>query len=60
MLVSASQIKEKYYVEKQKYQTDLLTRLTKNKVKHFIANIDDPLDQTLFDILTMRNKAVVK
>ncbi|WP_159820591.1 DUF58 domain-containing protein [Colwellia sp. 20A7] len=60
VLVSANQVKEKYYVEKQKYQTDLLTRLTKNKVKHFIANIDEPLDQTLFDILTMRNKAVIK
>ena len=60
ILVSANQVKEMYHIEKHKYQTDLQTTLAKNKVKHFIANIDDPLDQTLFDILTMRNKAVVK
>lgn len=56
ILVSASQIKENYFTEKLKYQTDLLTQLAKNKVQHFVANIDEPLDQTLFDILKMRNK----
>jgi len=56
ILVSASQIKAKYFTEKLKYQADLLAQLAKNKVQHFVANIDEPLDQTLFDILKMRNK----
>jgi uncharacterized protein (DUF58 family) len=60
VLVSASQIKETYYAEKLKYQTSLLSTLAKNKVRHFVANIDQPLDQTLFNILTMRNKVVSK
>lgn len=56
VLVAASQIKERYFTEKLRYQTDLLSQLAKNKVQHFVANIDEPLDQTLFDILKMRNR----
>ena len=56
VLVSASQVKTQYFTEKLKYQTHLSTTLAKHKVQHFIANIDEPLDQTLFDILKARNK----
>lgn len=55
-LVSASQVKEDYFKAKVQSQQDLVTQLTKHKVKHFIANIDAPLDQTLFDMLKARNK----
>lgn len=60
VLVSANQIRESYFDSKLKYQTNLTSDLAKVKAHHFIANIDKPLDQTLFDILTMRNKRVLK
>jgi uncharacterized protein (DUF58 family) len=60
VLVSANQIKDKYFEEKLKTQASLLSQLARSKVQHFMANIDEPLDQTLFDILKARNKAVVK
>lgn len=56
ILVSANQVKEKYFTEKAKVQAELLTKLTKYNVQHYIANIDEPLDQTLFDILKARSK----
>ncbi len=60
VLVSASEIKEKYFIKKSNYQADLLAKLTTSKVQHFVANIDKPLDQTLFDILRVRNKVAAR
>lgn len=60
ILVSANQVKEQYFIEKHKYQSLLNIKLAENKVKHFIANIDRPLDQTLFDILSERNKVAAR
>lgn len=58
ILVSANQVKETYFTEKEKVQTELLSTLAKVKVQHFMANIDEPLDQTLFDILKARNRVI--
>jgi len=60
VLVSGRQVRESYFTEKSTYQTNLLVELGKYNVQHFIANIDKPLDQTLFDILTIRNKVATK
>ena len=60
ILVSAQQVKAQYLAEKAMYQAQLIAQLTKYQVQHFVANIDEPLDQTLFDILTVRNKAAIK
>jgi len=58
ILVSASQVKANYLNNKAIYQEQLLAQLAKHKVQHFIANIDKPLDQTLYDFLRVRNKVV--
>lgn len=56
ILVSAKQIKDKYFSEKLKSQTELTSQLAKMKTQHFVTNIDDPLDKVLFDIFKARNK----
>ncbi|MFT5759132.1 MAG: hypothetical protein ACI9LM_003886 [Alteromonadaceae bacterium] len=58
LLVSASQVKADYFHYKATYQEQLLTQLAQHKVQHFHANIDKPLDQTLYDFLRVRNKVV--
>jgi len=56
MLVSASQVKADYFQNKATYQEKLLSQLAIHKIQHFHANIDKPLDQTLYDFLRARNK----
>jgi uncharacterized protein (DUF58 family) len=58
ILVSASQVRADYFHNKATYQEQLLTQLAKHKIQHFYANIDKPLDQTLYDFLRARNKVV--
>ncbi|MCJ8321704.1 MAG: DUF58 domain-containing protein, partial [Colwellia sp.] len=60
ILVSAEQVKENYLTNKANVQSSLIADLSKNKVSHFLANIDQPLDQVLFDFLRIRNRALAK
>jgi uncharacterized protein (DUF58 family) len=56
ILVSASQVKADYFNNKAAYQEKLVTQLAQHKIQHFHANIDKPLDQTLYDFLRARNR----
>lgn len=60
ILVSAEQVKTSYFANKSNTQSSLISNLSKNKVSHFLANIDQPLDKVLFDFLRIRNRARVK
>jgi uncharacterized protein (DUF58 family) len=60
ILVSAEQVKTNYLANKANTQSSLISNLSKNKVSHFLANIDQPLDKVLFDFLRIRNRAIVK
>ena len=57
-LVSAEQVKDDYLTERQAYNTQLESKLTKHRVQYVPTNIDQPLNETLFTFLNARKKVI--
>lgn len=55
-LVCAQDIRADYLSARHLFQESLARDLSQYNIKHFQANIDQPLDQTLYDFLRLRQK----
>lgn len=58
ILVSAAQVKDDYLQQRAQFEKNLKDKLTELQIQHVQANIDQPLDQSLYDFLAARQKAV--
>lgn len=56
VLVSAEQVKTDYLLKRAQFQTKLKIKMTQQSVQHVATNIDQPLNETLYQFLNMRNK----
>lgn len=56
--VSAKQVKQDYLSVRQDFEQALIEQLSARSIQHLKANIDQPLDQTLFDFLNARKKVL--
>lgn len=56
LLLSASQVKDQYLKSRTEFNQKLSDILANKRVKHWPINIDEPMDETLFKYLKLRNK----
>jgi uncharacterized protein (DUF58 family) len=57
VLVAAVDVKQDYLQQRAAFNQQLKETLAQLDVQHFHANIDEPMDQTLYDFLAVRQKA---
>lgn len=56
LLLSANQVKEHYLERRTAFNQTLSDTFANKRVKHWSVNIDQPMDETLFHYMNLRNK----
>ncbi len=56
LLVSSNQVREQYLDARSKFNQTLSDTLANKRVKHWAVNIDNAMDEVLYEFLNLRNR----